>query len=85
MAAAPRNCLALPAGNGPEYRHVSGIGMPGSIRTPDQRLRIFVSSTMVELTASQLRDRLGERRFINALQQGASLDREAILRAASGI
>jgi hypothetical protein len=38
-----------------------------------------------ELTASRLRDRLGKTRFTKALQQGASLDREAILRAASGI
>ena len=38
--------------------------MPGSIRTPDQRLRIFVSSTMVELAA----ERAAARRAIEKLR-----------------
>ena len=38
-----------------------------------------------EQTAATLRDRLGEARFTNALQEGASLDQEALLEAASRI
>jgi hypothetical protein len=38
-----------------------------------------------EQTAATLRDRLGEERFTNALQEGASLDQEALLEAASRI
>ena len=38
--------------------------MPGTIRTPDQRLRIFVSSTMVELAA----ERAAARRAIEKLR-----------------
>jgi hypothetical protein len=38
-----------------------------------------------EQTASTLRDRLGEARFISLVEQGASLDQDALMTAASAI
>jgi hypothetical protein len=38
-----------------------------------------------EHTALQLRDHLGETRFANAVRKGASLDREALVKAATRV
>jgi hypothetical protein len=69
-------------------RPVQGAVLVGAAKNVRERVGARVFGTdrgSLERTTAQLRDRLGETRFTNAVRKGAALDREALVRAATRV